>query len=77
MTQEEAQQLQQQLAQQGVQIGQWFGVQEGVMRHKSMEDQKTLLVQLRDLLEGQLSVNMKQLDDAMRQLERSKHGGGQ
>lgn len=77
MTQEEAHQLQQQLAQQGVQVGQWFGVQEGIMRHKSMEDQKALLVQLRELLEGQLSVNMKQLDDAMRQLERAKHGGGQ
>jgi len=77
MTEEEAKQLEKQLKERGVELGQWFDVKGGVLRHQALEDQKQMLLQMRGLLEGQLAVHLKQLDDAVQQLERTKHGGGQ
>lgn len=76
MTEEEARKLQQDMAEQGIPIGQWTSVAGGPVQTKSFQDQKELLVQIRNLLEGQLASDLKQLDDAKRQLDQAKHGGG-
>ena len=76
MTEEEARKLQQEMAERGIEVGQWFNTDGGVLRHNTVDRQKVLLTQLRDLLEQQMDSDLKQLDQALRQLEQAKHGGG-
>ena len=74
MNQQDAKKLLEDLAQQGVHPGQWFGVQQGAQ--PNLSEQKAALIQIRDLLTGQLTSSLAQLDEATQQLERAKHGGG-
>jgi len=76
VTEEEARKLQQEMAERGIEVGQWFSTGGGVLRHNTVDNQKVLLTQLRDLLEQQMDSDLKQLDQALRQLEQAKHGGG-
>jgi hypothetical protein len=76
MDEKEALKIAQELADAGINVNAWFDVQGGEVRIQSLDNQKELLTQMRDMLQSQVNAHVEQLDEAMAQLNRAEQGGG-
>jgi hypothetical protein len=60
----------------GIDLSKWLSVDEKFIKPVALEEQRALLVQLRDILEGMVEQDRLKVLQLKEQVARLQHGGG-